>query len=97
MQNILDKHQVQEHISFYLFFISTLLFFFGELFFIIYLNVPKASSTTSRVSSPSKLIKLPTTPFDNNNFKLASLPMIKLETQAAAQPLSVASGEVNYT
>lgn len=63
---------------------------------LFYLKVPKASSTTSRVSSLNNLIKLPTTPFDNNNFKLASLAIIKLEIQAAAQPLSVESGDFNY-
>jgi hypothetical protein len=61
-----------------------------------YLNVPKASSTTSRVSSLNNLIKPATTPLESNNLRFASLDITKLEIHAAAQPLSVASGDDSY-
>lgn len=58
-----------------------------------YLNVPRASSTTSRVSSLNNLIKPPTTPLESSNLRFASFDKTKLEIQAAAHPLSVASGD----
>lgn len=61
----------------------------------IYLNVPSASSTTSRFSSLSNLISPVTAPFESSNLRFALLETMRLDILAAAQARSVASGEDN--